>query len=102
MEMINEVMDKKVLGLAGSRLPESPAKSQLARIVAARAVITALTPGMPPLQRMTILPRGESIARTLFLPQVSFTNFLKIWHFGRQEGYVCNFESFKFSGFLLL
>lgn len=71
MEIINEVMDKRNLGLAASRLPESPAKQQLARIVAARAVVVALTPGMPPLQRLTILPRGDAIARTLFLPQVS-------------------------------
>ena len=71
MEIVNEVMDKKVLGLAGSRLPDSPAKEHLARVVATRAVIIALTPGMPPLQRVTILPRGDAVARTLFLPQVT-------------------------------
>ena len=75
MEIVNEVMDKKILGLAASRLPDSPAKEHLARVVAARAVVIALTPGMPPLQRVTILPRGEAIARTLFLPQVHCPDF---------------------------
>jgi len=63
-------MDKKVLGSAGPRLPETQAKRQLALTAAAKAVVIALTPGMPPLQRMTILPRGQSMARTLFTPQV--------------------------------
>lgn len=72
LQIINEVMDKKVLGSAASRLPESAAKRQLALISAARAVVIALTPGMPQIQRVTIRPRGEALSRTLFMPQVMF------------------------------
>ena len=70
LQLINEVMDKKGLGSAGPRLPNTQAKRHLALSAAAKAVVIALTPGMPPLQRMTILPRGQTMARTLFTPQV--------------------------------
>lgn len=73
LQLVNEVMDKKVLGSAGPRLPDTQAKRHLALSAAAKAVVIALTPGMPPLQRMTILPRGQSMARTLFTPQVTTT-----------------------------
>ena len=63
-------MDKKVLGSASTRLPDSPAKQRLALVSSAKSVVIALTPGMPQLQRMTIRPRGDSISRTLFMPQV--------------------------------
>lgn len=71
LQIINEVMDKKVLGSASTRLPDSPAKRRLALIAAAKAVVIALTPGMPQLQRVTIRPRGDSVSRTLFMPQAS-------------------------------
>ena len=71
MALIREVMDKRVMGTAGSRLPDSEAKRRLAMVAAARAVVVATTPGMPPLQRMSILPRGDNITRTLFMPQAS-------------------------------
>ena len=71
LALIREVMDKRVMGTAGSRLPDSEAKRRLAMVAAARAVVVATTPGMPPLQRMSILPRGNNITRTLFMPQAS-------------------------------
>ena len=60
------------MGSASTRLPDSPAKRRLALVAAAKAVVIALTPGMPQLQRVTIRPRGDSISRTLFMPQASF------------------------------
>lgn len=71
LALVREVMDKRVMGLAGTPLPESPAKRRLAAVSAARAVVISLTPGLPPLQRMSIVPRGENMTRTLFMPQVS-------------------------------
>lgn len=79
MQIINEVMDKKVLGSASNRLPDTPAKHRLALIAAAKAVVIALTPGMPTLQRLTIQPRGDAIARTLFMPQVAPKPRCPIW-----------------------
>lgn len=70
MVLIREVMDKKVMGLAGNPLPDSTAKRRLALVSAARAAVICLTPGMPPLQRMSIVPRGDNLSRTLFVPQV--------------------------------
>lgn len=40
-------------------------------IEAARAVAFALAPGLPPVEHVTIRPRGNTVARILFVPQAS-------------------------------
>ena len=70
MQLIREVMDKRVIGMASKPLPDSIAKRRMAVTVAARAVAVALTPGLPPLQRVSILPRGNNMSRMDFMPQV--------------------------------
>ena len=54
---------------AQARLPRSEAKERLATVEAARAVAACLTPGMPPVEHVSILPRGEYMARIIYQPQ---------------------------------
>lgn len=63
------------LGLPHAPLPESEAKRRYAAIEAARAVAFALTPGLPPIEHVTIRPRGGAAARILFVPQVRLSFF---------------------------
>lgn len=70
MSLIQEAMDKRSLGLPSARLPDSEAKTRMATVQAARAVATALTPGLPPLVHCSIQPRGGHMSRIIFLPQV--------------------------------
>ncbi|KAK9817951.1 hypothetical protein WJX72_004798 [[Myrmecia] bisecta] len=69
MTMMMEAMDKLRLGLPQPALPDSPAKRRMATIAAGRAVAAVLTPGLPPLEHLTIRPRGGVMGRILFMPQ---------------------------------
>lgn len=69
LPILKEAMDKVRLGLRHTPLPDSPAKRRYAVVEAARAVAFALTPGLPPLEHVTIRPRGGAQARILFVPQ---------------------------------
>lgn len=66
LPLIQEAIDKRELGLATARLPDTPAKRRLATVEAGRAVALALTPGIPPLERLTIAPRGPILSRLSF------------------------------------
>ena len=70
LALIQEAVDKRELGLATGRLPDSAAKRRLALVEAGRAVALALTPGIPPLERLTIEPRGPILSRLSFEYQV--------------------------------
>ena len=63
-------MDKIRLGLPQRPLEDSPAKRRLATVEVGRAVAIALTPGMPPIENLSIKPRGGVMGRILFQPQV--------------------------------
>lgn len=69
LDVLKEAMDKIRLGLPHTPLPDSEAKRRFALVEAARAVAFALTPGLPPLEHVTIRPRGGAQARILFVPQ---------------------------------
>lgn len=69
LDVLKEAMDKVRLGLPHTPLPDSDAKRRFALVEAARAVAFALTPGLPPLEHVTIRPRGGAQARILFVPQ---------------------------------
>eukprot|EP00887_Chlorella_sp_A99_P003900 scaffold11.g3900.t1 len=56
------------LGLPHAPIPNSEAKRRYAAVQAARAVAFALTPGLPPIEHVTIRPRGGAAARILFVP----------------------------------
>ena len=69
--MVREVMDKRTMGMLGARLPASPAKHRVAIVAAARSVAACLTPGLPPLLHTSIRPRGNTLSRIMFMPQVT-------------------------------
>ena len=71
MSLILAAMDKIRLGLTQRSLDDSPAKLRMATVQAGRAVAIALTPGMPPMEHVSIKPRGGIMGRILFQPQVS-------------------------------
>ena len=66
LPLIQEAIDKRQLGLATGRLPDSEAKRRLALVEAGRAVALALTPGIPPLEHLSIAPRGPILSRLSF------------------------------------
>lgn len=70
MPVILEAMEKVRLGLRQRPLPDSEPKRRMAALSAARAVALTLTPGIPPIEHVTILPRGGVLGRTLFTPLV--------------------------------
>lgn len=63
-------MEKYKLGLDQPPIPDSPAKRHMAHVQAGRTVLAALTPGMPPIEQVSMKPRGGVTARILYLPQV--------------------------------
>lgn len=84
MNILMTAMDKIRLGLPQRPLEDSPAKRRLATVEVGRAVAIALTPGMPPIENLSIKPRGGVMGRILFQPQViiiqhSSTTFKCTW-----------------------
>ena len=91
MNILLTAMDKIRLGLPQTRLEDSPAKKRMATVEVGRAVALALTPGMPPIENLSIKPRGGVMGRILFQPQVS-TNTARgthfdVLHFGELKHY---------------
>ena len=72
-------MSRAAGGRAQARLPRSEAKARLATLEAARAVAACLTPGMPPVEHVSILPRGEFMARIIYQPQARATLAPRPW-----------------------
>ena len=58
LALVQEAMDKRTLGLSMGLMGPSEAKARLARVHAGRAVGFALTPGVPPLEVLSIAPGG--------------------------------------------
>lgn len=71
LSLLLTAMDKIRLGLPQRPLEDSPAKRRMAMVEVGRAVAIALTPGMPPIENLSIKPRGGVMGRILFQPQVS-------------------------------
>lgn len=65
-----EAMEKVKYGLPQSPLPDGEAKRRMTLVHAARSVALALTPGVAPIKRITMRPRGEGLASILYVPQV--------------------------------
>lgn len=70
LSLLVTAMDKIKLGLPQRPLEDSPAKKRMATVEVGRAVAIALTPGMPPIENISIKPRGGVMGRILFQPQV--------------------------------
>lgn len=62
-------IEKYKLGLPQPVAPDSAPKRRAAAVQAGRAVLYALTPGMPPVEQVSMQPRGGSTARIMFRPQ---------------------------------
>ncbi len=75
-QLMLEAMEKVKYGLPQSRLPDGAAKERLTTVHAGRAVAFALTPGLPPIKRVSVRPRGESNTTILFVPQVCWRGLL--------------------------
>ncbi|DBB13646.1 TPA: hypothetical protein ACH3X3_000668 [Trebouxia sp. C0006] len=69
LNILMTAMDKIRLGLPQRPLKDSPAKRRMATVEVGRAVAIALTPGMPPIENLSIKPRGGVMGRILFQPQ---------------------------------
>ncbi|KAL3137049.1 hypothetical protein ABBQ32_006634 [Trebouxia sp. C0010 RCD-2024] len=69
LSLLLTAMDKIRLGLPQRPLEDSPAKRRMATVEVGRAVAIALTPGMPPIENLSIKPRGGVMGRILFEPQ---------------------------------
>jgi len=67
-ETMMTALEKIRLGLAGTKLLDSPAKERLAYLLAARAVAFAVNPCTPPIEQISILPRGRTISRITYVP----------------------------------
>ena len=89
LDILKEAMEKVKLGLPHTPLPDSPAKRHFAVLQAARAVAFALTAGLPPIEHVTIRPRGGSQARILFVPQEPRFDG-GTWHLLAAEGATTN------------
>lgn len=85
LPILKEAMDKVRLGLPHTPLPDSAAKRHFAAVEAARAVAFALTPGLAPLEHVTVRPRGGAQARILFVPQEPRSDG-GTWHLLAAEG----------------
>lgn len=85
ISILKEAMEKVRLGLPHTSLPDSEAKRRYAAVEAARAVAFALTPGLPPLEHVTVRPRGGAQARILFVPQEPRSDG-GTWHLLAAEG----------------
>ncbi|KAK9806474.1 hypothetical protein WJX73_000984 [Symbiochloris irregularis] len=72
LDLITEAIDKRTLGLSTGRLPDTEAKRRLATVEAGRAVVLALTPGIPQLERLSIAPRGPILSRLSFVYQEDY------------------------------
>lgn len=72
LNLLVTAMDKIRLGLPQRPLEDSPAKRRMATVEVGRAVAMALTPGMPPIENLSIKPRGGVMGRILFQPQVQY------------------------------
>lgn len=70
LNILMTAMDKIRLGLPQRPLEDSPAKRRMAIKEVGRVVAIALTPGMPPIENLSIKPRGGVLGRILFEPQV--------------------------------
>lgn len=79
MGIVLEAMEKVRLGLPQPPLPDGEAKRRFALVQAGRAVAFALTPGLPPVERVSITPRAGAMSQILFVPQ-EFGKFGDQWH----------------------
>ncbi|GAB4235136.1 MAG: ATP-dependent zinc metalloprotease FtsH2 [Stanieria sp.] len=65
---INDAIDRVVAGMEGASLVDSKAKRLIAYHEVGHALVATLTPGHDPLEKVTLIPRGQAKGLTWFTP----------------------------------
>jgi len=65
---INDAVDRIVAGMEGKPLTDGKAKSLVAYHEVGHAICGTLTPGHDPVQKVTLIPRGQARGLTWFIP----------------------------------
>ena len=65
---IDDSVDRIVAGMEGTRMTDGKAKSLVAYHEVGHAICGTLTPGHDPVQKVTLIPRGQAKGLTWFIP----------------------------------
>ena len=65
---VNDAVDRIVAGMEGIPLTDSKAKRLIAYHEVGHAIVATLTPGHDPLEKVTLIPRGQAQGLTWFAP----------------------------------
>ena len=68
MAEVNDAVDRVVAGMEGTPLVDSKAKRLIAYHEIGHAIVATLTPGHDPLEKVTLIPRGQAQGLTWFTP----------------------------------
>lgn len=68
LEEIDDSVDRIVAGMEGTKMTDGKAKSLVAYHEVGHAICGTLTPGHDPVQKVTIIPRGQAKGLTWFTP----------------------------------
>lgn len=83
---IDDAVDRIVAGMEGRPLTDSKAKSLIAYHEVGHAICGTLTPGHDPVQKVTLIPRGQARGLTWFRPNEDMTLVSKQQLFARIVG----------------
>lgn len=83
---IDDAVDRIVAGLEGKPLIDGKAKSLVAYHEVGHAICGTLTPGHDPVQKVTLIPRGQARGLTWFIPGEDATLVSKQQIFARVVG----------------
>eukprot|EP00955_Chlamydomonas_euryale_P092809 364743-Chlamydomonas_euryale.AAC.8 len=83
---IDDAVDRIVAGLEGKPLVDGKAKSLVAYHEVGHAICGTLTPGHDPVQKVTLIPRGQARGLTWFVPGEDATLISKSQIFARVVG----------------
>lgn len=65
---INDAIDRVIAGMEGTPLVDSKAKRLIAYQEIGHAIVATLTPGQDPVQKVTLIPRGQFKGKTWYIP----------------------------------
>ncbi|GFE71711.1 ATP-dependent zinc metalloprotease FtsH [Chroococcus sp. FPU101] len=68
MSEINDAIDRVVAGMEGTPLVDSKSKRLIAYHEIGHALVGTLTPGHDPVEKVTLIPRGQAMGLTWFTP----------------------------------
>ncbi len=68
MVEINDAIDRVIAGMEGTPLLDSKAKRLIAYHEIGHAIVASLTPGHDPLEKVTLIPRGQAKGITWYTP----------------------------------